>query len=52
MNRLLQGIENEPCMRRGADAPADDAAGIGVAYRPVLEGREHAGAGLYTYTRA
>jgi len=26
MHRLLQGIENEAGMRRGADAPADDAA--------------------------
>jgi hypothetical protein len=30
MDRLFQGIEDEPRMRRGADAPADDLAGIGV----------------------
>lgn len=30
MHRLLQGIENEAGMRRGADAPADDAARIGI----------------------
>ncbi len=30
MHRLLQGIEDEPCVRRGADTPADDLAGIGV----------------------
>ena len=30
MHRLLQGIENEPRMCRAADAPADDASGMGV----------------------
>lgn len=30
MDRLLEGIEDEPRMRRSADAPADDPAGIGV----------------------
>ena len=30
MHRLFQGIEDEPRMRRGADTPADDLAGIGV----------------------
>lgn len=28
--RLLQGIENEPRMRRTADAPANDLASIGI----------------------
>ena len=30
MYHLLQGIEDETGMRRGADPPADGAAGIGV----------------------
>jgi hypothetical protein len=30
MHSLFQGVENEPRMRRGADAPAYDPAGIGV----------------------
>ena len=30
MHRLLQGIEHESGMRRSADPPADDLAGIGV----------------------
>ena len=29
MHRLFQGIEHEPCMRRRADTPADNLAGIG-----------------------
>ena len=32
VNRLFQGIEDEPCMRRGADPPTDNAAGI-VSWR-------------------
>ena len=30
MDGLFEGIQNEPGMRSGADAPADDASGIGV----------------------
>jgi hypothetical protein len=30
MDRLFQGIQHETCMRRGADTPADDLAGIGI----------------------
>ena len=30
MDGLFEGIKDEPSMRGGADAPADDASGIGV----------------------
>lgn len=30
MHRLFQSIEHEPCMRRRADTPADDLAGVCV----------------------
>lgn len=30
MHRQFKGIENEPCMRRGADMPANDLARIGI----------------------
>src|SRR5690606_4446238 len=30
VNRLLQCVKNEPGMSRGADAPTDNLAGIGV----------------------
>jgi hypothetical protein len=30
MDRLFEGIQNEPGMRGGADAPANDLSSIGV----------------------
>jgi hypothetical protein len=30
VKRLLKGVENEPCVSRAADPPADDPTGIGV----------------------
>jgi hypothetical protein len=30
MDSLFQGIEDEPGMRRGADAPADNLAGVSI----------------------
>ena len=30
MQGLFEGIKNKTCMRRPADAPADNASGIGI----------------------
>ena len=30
VKRLLQGVEDEPCMSTARHTPADDAAGVGV----------------------